>query len=206
MFSAATKTAAGGDGGTQFYVRALVTAGTAAVTVPAETQPNDLLIYVERGIGVVSIATGFSMAVSVSLPNRGASISYKTATTADAGSVINGMGGVGLSKFLGVFYTNTLSPVYALVSAAGQITNSKPANIVLTPVSVSGAALVLGAYAQTLGTSATRTFVPTQTTTVFVGPIENRILLNAESTCSIEMNDEGDLNTLMGVFFSVSED
>lgn len=116
------------------------------------------------------------------------------------------MGGSALIKTMAVLYTDLQTPIYALVSASGVITNSDPAPITLSPVSVSGTAVVLGVYAQTLGTSAARTFTPAATTAVFAGAMETRILLNADTTCVIDMGDEGSANTLLGVFFSASED
>lgn len=212
MFGAAIKFAGGEspviDG--QAYLRATnVTNNASQILIPAETQPNDLIIYIERSANPVSIVADFTMLVSVSsaAAGRGASISYKVAATSDTSRTLGGQ--TFGQKLLFVVYSDVPNAIYTPISSNGQITNSTPTTQTLNTTSVSGAPVLLAVYAQTGGTSATRTFNgPTSITTMFsnIGGMEGRLALNTKTTCTIAMTDEGNANTMLSCSFLISED
>ena len=208
MFAATKLVWGGSSGETEAYLRAVnVTTNSSQITVPAGTQPNDLLIYLERAANPVSIIPDFTMLVSVSsATGRGASLSYKVATTADTTRTLGGQ--TFGQKILFVVYSNLDTPIYTPVSFAGQITDSKPANQSLVTTSVSGTTVLLAAFAQTLGTSAARGFTVVSPVTIVrtaANGFEARLALNEKVTCTASMADEGSLNTMFTCSFAISE-
>lgn len=218
---------AGSAGGppTTLSFQASATSTGSTITGPSSIQAGDLLVLSDIRIGPGSpptavVPSGFTSTQSSVSGGAFFSqfrhiLSYKIADGSEASASLTGMAGDGGSKILFVFRPD--NPITTVTPASGgaQATTGNPTSQTVAASGGTPPLVIIGAYATVHGDTVTidpRTFTPAKTDEVrrnaVFGTIDHwlayRVYDSSPADTSIDMDDEGDENSLLSRYFSVS--
>lgn len=191
------------DNTPRFGYRAITSAITTTITIPATTQEGDIIILSDRIISsniTATLPSGFTqIANTTNSTDRRTLISYKIASASDAGTTITGMTGTSsASKIITVFSTNKLAPtitVGSVVSTAYSDFDPAAQTVTLTGVFTPVMAIAFMGSSATFSTSSTPTGVE------LIPFTNHRVLYNFYNSVTVQnttydMTDGGAANQI----------
>lgn len=208
---------AGGGRLTSLALQGSATLSTAAsITAPSDINAGDLLILVDRadGAGASVVPSGFSSVTafqsSVAEAGYRLNVSFKVATGAEESTSIGGMdGSASDSKIMACF--RGAAPISAAM-AGGVLTQDSadnPAGLTILAGAATAPLLVVGVYSSHApGTVDPRAFSTTKDAEV--GSADSTLYLawkfyaSSPANTTIDMDDEGDINILIGAYITLS--
>lgn len=195
-------------------LRGSATSQTSTITIPATTGVGDLIVFYQFAYdagGAVpnAIPSGFTQASTISFANGTMTISYKIATSLDAGANITGMTVPSIYRnTLHVFSGNIIAAAHNTFSA--QLTYDNPTEQTVNASAGTPPLVVIGAYSGS-GATDPRTFT-VGGSAAKDGEINSgsgtylayKIYNSAPQNVVVDMDDEGNYNTIQSGFISVS--